>query len=409
MKSELIAALDLGSTKAACVAAQAQDGEITLRAATSVPCQAVKRGVILDFQGAASAIESAVRQAEEMAGATFDKLVVSIGSQHVEGMTKRGFVPIFPRGRVITRDDVLQVINHSRQITTLPGQEQIQALPREFRIDGEQGVRNPIGMTGSRLEAATYIVTGQSAHLQNMEKVISMAGRKVDQMVLQPLASGLATISPDLREKGTAVIDIGGSTTEIAVFLGGALAESFSLPIGGQLVSSDVSKLLKTSIEEAERLKVESGAALARLAQDGETAEVLQLGQTQTRPMQRKVLCEIIEARMRELANMTKQVLDSGEHLPSLGGGLVLTGGGALLVGTVPLFDEVFGGLRVQAGRPDVSGHGAEIANHPAMATGVGLALFVGQSYDDELSPAAGAGDWKDRIHTFWSLLSGRA
>jgi cell division protein FtsA len=409
MKSELIAALDIGSTKVACVAVQADGGEIVLRAASSAPCQGVKRGVIMDFQATANAVDAAVRDAEAVAGESFTRLVVGIGSQHVEGMTKRGFVPIFPRGRMITRDDVLQVINHSRQITTLEGREQIQALPREFRVDTEGGVRNPIGMTGSRLEAATYIVTGQSVHIQNLEKTLSMAGRRVDQMVLQSMASGLAVLSPDSRDKGAAVIDIGGSSTEVAVFQGGAVAESFSIPIGAQLVTSDLSKLLKTSVDEAERLKLDCGCALARLAQEGETVEVLQLGQTQMRPLQKRVLCEIIEARMRELATMVRQHLDNSGYLGALDGGVALTGGGALLVGTVSLFDEVLGGLHVHAARPETIGQGAEIANHPAMATAVGLALFVGQSYDDELSPAAGAGDWKDRIHTFWSLLSGRA
>lgn len=403
MKSDLVSVLDLGSTKAAClVASEGENGDIQIHAAETVECKGIRRGVVTDLEETSRAIDAVIRRAQQTVGQEIEAVVVGITGTTVEGVNGQGFVPIYPRSRSVTREDVLQVINHSRQTMLPPDREQIQAIPREFKIDGQRGIQRPIGMSGSRLEVTTYIITDQTAHLQNLERAVTMAGKRVDQMVLQALASGLGVLTGEELELGTVVVDIGGGTTDIAIFTGGSIAYSASIPVGGQLVTSDVSKLLKSSPEEAERLKTSYGAAASRLATDKESVNVLQLGQTEARPLQRKVLCEIIESRMREVAVMVRQQIERSGLNGLLPGGIVLTGGGSMLSGTDQLFEDVLKHARVRTAEPNLQG---QPASGHSFATAVGMARFAIQCSEDELVTAGGSGDWKDRIRTFWSSL----
>jgi cell division protein FtsA len=409
MNKNLITVLDMGSTKTTCLAASADENNgITVEGLSVSDSRGIKRGLIVDIDEAAKSIDNAIRRLKADLGHDVPGVVVGVGGSHIEGMNAQGFVPIYPRSRVITREDVLQVINHSRQVVFPPDREMIQALPREFRIDGQRDILKPIGMSGSKLECVTYIVTGQATQLQNIEKAVGMTGHKVDQMVLLPLASGLGALTQEQLELGSAIVDIGGGVTEIAVFSGGSVAFSASIPIGGSLVTSDVSKLLKTSPEEAERLKTKYGTAMARNIAEKETVDVQQIGQSTPRPLQRKVLCEIIESRMRELAQMVKQQIEKSGMYGVLPGGIVLTGGGAMLEGTQNLFEDVLKHLRVEIVEPKVNGAAHGLTDRPGMAAALGMARFAIQCFGDELGPAGGSG-WKERVRTFWSLLSGKA
>lgn len=409
MNKNLITVLDLGSTKTTCLAAAPDENNgIRVEGLAISESRGIRRGLISDIDEAAKSIDNAIRRVKSEVGQEISGVVVGVSGAHVEGMNAQGFVPIYPRSRVITREDVLQVINHSRQVVIPPDREMIQALPREFRVDGQRGILKPIGMNGSKLECVTYIVTGQATHLQNIEKAVGMTGHKVEQMVLQPLASGLGALSQEQIELGAAVVDIGGGVTEIAVFGSGSVAFSASIPIGGGLVTSDISKLLKTSPEEAERLKTKFGSALARNIAEKESVDVQQLGQSSARPLQRKVLCEIIESRMRELALMVKQQIEKSGMYGVLPGGVVLTGGGAALEETQKLFEETLKHLRVEVVEPKVNGAEHGLTDRPGMAAALGMARFAIQCFGDELGPATGAG-WKERVRTFWSLLSGKA
>lgn len=409
MNDNLVTVLDIGSTKTVCLAAApSEDDGLEVAGIAISESRGVRRGVISDIDEAAKSIDNALRRLKSEVGHDVPGVVVGVGGSHVEGMNAQGFVPIYPRSRVITREDVLQVINHSRQVVLPPDREMIQALPREFRVDGQRGVLRPIGMNGSKLECMTYVVSGQATQMQNIEKAVTMTGHRVDQVVLLPLASGLGALTQEQIELGAAVIDIGGGVTEIAVFSGGSVAFSASIPIGGSLVTSDVSKLLKTSPDEAERLKALYGAASARNIAEKETVEVHQIGHVAARPMQRKVLCEIIESRMRELALMAKQQIEKSGMYGVLPGGVVLTGGGAMLEGTQNLFEDVLKHLRVTVVEPKVNGAAHGLTDRPGMAAALGMARFAIQCFGDELGPAGGAG-WKERVRTFWSLLSGKA
>ena len=405
MRSDVVFTLDLGSTKATCVAATMGDRGLVIEAIKSIPCKGVRKGVLTDISEATRAIDAAVRAVSQETGEEIQSLVVAVSGTHLEGMNAQGLKPIIPRGRHITFQDVLEVINHSRAVVLPPDREQIQALPREFRVDGTRDVRKPIGMSGGKLEVVTYIVTGSMSAVQNLDRAVTMANRKVDQMVLAPLAAGIGVLTQEEMDLGAVVVDIGGGTTDIAVFSNGSLAHSACLPVASGHVSTDISKLLKTSPEEAERLKVDSGCALARLVPEADSVSVMQLGQLQSRPLQRRVLAEIAESRMREIATMVKQQIEKSGLYAMLPGGVVLTGGGAQIEGAEKLFEEVLKHLRVRRGQPDLP---VKFVRETGAAVSVGMARFALQCYD-ELSPAAGPpAAWKDRVRTLFSMMSGR-
>lgn len=406
MKHELVTVLDLGSTKVNCLAARADGGDgMKIEAFATAPCKGMKRGAVTDLDATFQAIDAAVRETIRQTGTEVESVIVGVTGPGVEGINAQGYKPIVPRGRHITHQDVLEVINHSRSVVLPPDQEQIQALPREFRVDGQRDVKKPIGMSGTKLEVVTYVVTGQTTQLQNLEKAVQMAGRRVDQMVLGPLASGIGVLTQEEMELGAAVVDIGGGNTDIAIFVKGSLAHCASLPIGGQLVSSDLSKLLKTSPEEADRLKKTFGSSYAKLVPEGETVEVQQIGQSAARPLQRRVLCEIIESRMREIGTMVKQQLDKSGLAAVLPGGVVLTGGGARLTGVDKLFEDSLKHLRVRSAEPSIP---AVAGADSGLAASVGLARFAIQCYD-ELAPATGVLPWRDKVRSLFSMLSGKA
>jgi len=406
---EWVAALDIGSSKVTCLAAL-DDGEggFDLQGLAVAECKGVKRGVVTDLEESSRAIDAAIRRVEQQVGSPVSKVVVGISGTHLEGHNAMGFVPIYPRSRQISREDVLQVINHSRQFVIPPDREMIQALPREFKIDGERGIQRPIGMNGSKLEVTTYIVTGQTTQIQNIEKAVGMTGRQVDQLVVAPLAAGLGVLSPDELELGSVVVDIGEGTTDVGVFQGGSLCYSATIPVGSGLVTSDISKLLRTSPEEAERLKVFHANATAASVSENEKVDVTQLGHPSPRPLQRKVLCEITESRMRELAVMVRQQIEKSGMYAVLPGGVVLTGGGSLLEGTEQLFAEVLKHMRVRRSEPKLYGvHGMD-TDRSGLALASGAARFALQCFEDELGPVNGGGI-KATIRSIFSIISGKS
>lgn len=404
--NDIVTVLDIGSTKAVCIAAEmAESGQVRVLSMHTAPCSGVKRGVVADLDEVTNAAAEVIRKVQMAVGIDMEPVLVSVGGSHLEGMNAQGFVPIVPQSRTITRDDVLQVVNHSRQLMMTPDREQIQALPREFKVNGQRGITRPVGMSGGKLEVVTYVVTGHTPHIQNLERAVTSAGRKIEGMVLLPLASGLGVLTAQDLELGAAVVDVGGDSTDIAVFSGGSIAYHASLPIGGKQVTSDVSKLLKTSPEEAERLKMKYGAASSAKIPEGDTIDVLQLGASEPRPMQKKVFTEIVESRMRELAVMVRQHIEKSGLFAVLPGGVVLTGGGSQLPGTDELFGEVLQHVRVRFGVPKVDGQIKSAMARPEMAAVVGLAKFALDRGDDEFQSGTDDGTWRDRIKTMWTFL----
>lgn len=409
MSNDLVTVLDLGSTKAVCLAARrTESGALDVVAMAQAPCKGLKRGVVSDLDETANAVNEVTRKVESALGQPLGSIVVGIGGAHCEGVNGQGFVPIVPPTKPITSDDVLRVVNHSRQLMMPPDREQIQALPREFRVNGQRGISKPVGMAGSKLEVVTYIVTGHSPHIQNLESALKMAGREVGAMVLMPLASGLGVLTQQDIEVGCAVVDIGGGTTDVAVFTAGSIAYHACIPIGGQMVTSDLSKLLKCAPEEAERLKLKYGASLAKTVPEADGIDVQQIGTDIPRPMQRRVFAEIIESRMREVSVMVRQQIEKSGLFGVLPGGVVLTGGGSLLPATDLLFEETLQHIRIRKGAPKVDGQLKHTVARAELATAVGLAHFAIDNVDDELGTAAGADGWKERVRSIFTLFGGK-
>jgi len=409
MRTDLVTVLDLGNQSATCLAAEPTERGWRVVGHHTVPSKGMRRGLVADQEEAGQTVAAALRGLTAKTGLEPESVVVGVGGAHVEGHAAQGFVPIIPPGRAVQREDVLQVVNHSRQILIPPDREQIQALPREFRIDGQRGVQQPIGKRGSQLEVLTLILTGQSAQLQSLERAVSANGLRVEQMVVKGLASGLGVLSQEARERGAVIVDVGAGSTEVAVFGDGALVYAASIPLGSELVTSDVSKLVQTSFDEAERLKVQHGSAWATAVDKADVVDVLQLGHTQLRPMRRRVLCEIIESRMREIAGFVRQHVERSGFGVQSGLPIVLTGRGALIDGLTELFQDVFDGARASVAAPSAVGLGGTRADRMGLAAACGLAAFAIESRENELVPASGGNGWRDRIRTFWSLLGGRS
>jgi len=408
MSQNVAAVLDLGTSKIACAIVECASGrEARLLGLGVVTAKGVHKGEITSVEDVAQAMDSAVRLAQGDAGVPVEGIVVGIGGAHVEGRSSQGFVPIVPANRAITREDVLHVINHSRRLMTSEGQEQIQALPREFVVDGTTVAGDPVGKKGAKLEVRTQLITADARQVQSVERALSMGGYRLDELVALPLASGLGVLKREQMEKGVTVVDIGSGKTEIAVLTHGSLAHCGCVPIGSGHVSSDIQALLKTSQDTAEKLKRAHGCALASACSEGELVEVMQVDQTVARPLKRGVLCQIVESRMRELATLVRKQLDQfGVEQPP-GAGMVLTGGGSQLPGTAELFEQVFEGVAVRMAGPRLGNGAADEIRRPEASAVIGLTRYVAGA-SDALEPASGAETWRERIRNLGSMFARR-
>lgn len=395
--------LDIGTSKIAALSARPKaKGGLEPVGSCAVPCTALSKGEILDKHSFEMAVIEAVNEAEKQSGLKSEKMLIGIAGTSIKVSTTQGILPIYPSGRSVTREDVLQALKHSRQLPIDRSLEQIQALPREFQIDGRRGISQPVGMPASELQVATLLVAAPSAHMRMLEGVAERCGKSIDQVALTTLGSGIAVLTRAEIDGGVCVIDIGAASTEVGLFVNGSMADADYLPVGSRHVTSDIATLLKCSPEDAEQLKRVSGIAMGRLAEDGESVDVLQVGIDQARPMQRKVLGEIIESRLREIAKLAQKRLSERGHDKLMKHGIVLTGGGSQLIGTEDLFSEAFKGIHVRVAQP---GTDMKIEDGWAFTSAIGLAKFCLQNESDELVTAEGTA-WKDKIRTLWSLFA---
>ena len=378
----IVVGLDLGTTKICAVIAERSEADVLASSGVgNSPSEGLRRGVVVDVEKTVQSISKAVTEAQLMAGVEVSSVYAGIAGEHIGATNSRGVIAVGGGQEEIGESDRERVIESARAVAAVPiDREILHVLPQEYRVDDQCGIRDPIGMSGVRLETNVHIVTGAVTSAQNICKSILRAGIEVRDIVLEPLASSHAVLEDDEREMGICLLDVGGGTTDLAVFRGGTVKHTGVIGLGGQNVTNDVAVGLRTSWGNAEAIKCDAGTALVSMAGDGEVVEVPGIGERPPKVMPRSDLGEIIEPRMEEIFTLARaRLVGFGLEQPfasgALSAGLVLTGGGALLQGAVELAEEVFQ-VPVRLGIPSGFAGMTEGVASPIYATALGLVLF---------------------------------
>lgn len=372
MSGSIVVGLDIGTTKIAAIIAEVSGRDVKILGVGKYPSVGLKRGMVVNIDQTVESIKKAMQQAELMAGVRAESVYVGIAGDHVRGINSHAVVAVGRQDHEITEDDVRRVIDAAKAVTMPMDREIIHVIPQEFIVDNQEGIRNPIGLTGTRLEVEAHVVTGAVASAQNTCRCVQRAGFRVKDLVLQPLASSYAVLEREEQELGVALVDIGGGTTDIAVFFDGSIRSTDMIGLAGQVVTNDVSICLKTANERAEEIKTKHGCAFAQLVAEEDIISIPMVGGRQPREISRKYLAKIIEARMTEIFNLVQFNLTENKLISVMNAGLVLTGGGSLLPGTEELAAEIFK-MPVRTGIPSGLGGLMGEASSPVFATSVGL------------------------------------
>ncbi|MDZ7270849.1 MAG: cell division protein FtsA [candidate division KSB1 bacterium] len=373
---EYIASLDVGTTKVAAIIAEVDDEEnVNIVGVGTTPCEGLRHGMVVNLERTVLAIAETMEKAEQMAGVQAPPVVVGIAGPHIRGINGRGVVAVSGPDREITPTDVERVIAAAQAMALPSDRELIHIIRQEFVVDEQRGIKDPVGLCGVRLEAEVYIVTAALTALQNLCRSIEKAGYQVGGVVLESLASAYAVMAEQETEQGGILLDLGGGTTDIAVFFEGSLRHTASVTLGGRNVTSDLAYGLRTSLAEAERIKVAHGSSHHREGDKESFVEVTALSGQSVRKVSKAVLVDIIQPRMEEILTLAHQEVQKCDYSRLAPAGVVVTGGGATLEGTLELCEEIFG-APARLGVPQgFSGLTAEVQN-PAYATAVGLILY---------------------------------
>ena len=375
-ENDIIAGLDLGTTKVCSIVAEQTEDGLDIIGIGSVPSKGLKKGVVVNIESTVQAIRAAIEQAETMAGVEINTVYAGIAGSHVRGMNQEGVAAI--QTREVMQEDVDRVLDQAKAIP-LPGDRQVlHVLPQEYIVDDQDGIKEPIGMSGVRLEARVHMVTAASSAVANITKCAERCGLFVPEVVLQPLASADAVLSEDEKEIGVALIDIGGGTTDIIIYVDGAAVHTSVIPIGGINLTNDIATGLRTPMAEAERIKIKYGCAATHMVDSEETIEVPSVGGRAPRVIPRRVLCDIIEPRVEEIFQACRHVIVETGYADMLASGVVITGGATLLDG-MPEHAESIVELPVRRGAPTGIGGLIDVVRSPSFATGVGLVKYGAQ------------------------------
>lgn len=374
-KGEIVTGLDIGTTKICVIVAEVTGNEVEIVGCGISPSQGLKKGIVVNIDVTVESIRQAVKAAEAMAGVTLDSAFVGIAGSHIKGINSRGVIAVSGKNREVTQSDVNRVMDAAKDITLPADRRIIHTIPQEFIIDDQGGVREPIGMSGSRLEAEVHIVTGAVASAENIVKCANGAGLEVRDIVLQPLASSEATLTADEKDLGVILIDIGGGTSDIAVFIDGSIRHTAVLPLGGDHLTHDIAIGLRTPPQCAEEIKRQYGCALASLTGSEEVVEVPSVGGRKPRLLSRQMLCEIVQPRMEEIFTHAGLEVRRAGLMQQVAAGIVVTGGSSAMAGVPELAEQLFD-LPVRLGIPSGVGGLKEVVSSPMHATGVGLVLY---------------------------------
>ena len=376
----LLVGLDIGTSKVVAIVGEIKaDGALEIIGIGSHPSRGLKKGVVVNIESTVQSIQRAVEEAELMAGCEIHSVYAGIAGSHVRSLNSHGIVAI--KDKEVVQGDVERVIDAAKAVAIPADQKILHVLPQEYIIDSQEGIRDPIGMSGVRLEAKVHIVTGADSAAQNIVKCVQRCGLAVDDIVLEQLASSYAVLTEDEKDLGVCVVDIGGGTTDIAVFSGGAIRHTAVIPIAGDQVTNDIAVSMRTPTQYAEDIKIKYACALSQLANPDETIEVPSVGDRPPRRLARQTLAEIVEPRYEELFGLIRDEIRRAGLEEQVATGIVLTGGSAKMEGAIELAEEVFH-MPVRLGVPQyVSGLG-EVVSNPIHATGVGLLLYAKSNLD---------------------------
>ncbi len=409
---EFIVGLDFGTTKICAVVGQVVDApetasgqQLKILGVGRAPSEGIKKGVVVNIDATVEGVRKAVEEAELMAGVEINKVVVGVAGSHIKGINSSGVVGI--KGKEVERGDVERVLDAARSIAIPADRMSLHVLAQDYKVDDQDGIKDPLGMMGTRLEAKVHIVTAARSAIQNITRCCQKRGLTVAGLVLQPLASAKAILSKDEMELGVVLVDIGGGTTDVAIFHKGSIVHTGVIALGGAHISQDLAIGLRTPQLDAERLKVAHGCALRSMIQDGETVEVPSVGGRPPRIVDRRLLGDIIEPRMEEILQLVNREIIASGHADVLGGGVVLTGGTTMMSGIAELSEFVFD-LPVKRASPEGVTGFADIVSSPTFSTSVGLVSWGSQdrAATSRISKTpASVEKVKDRFKTWFSEM----
>jgi cell division protein FtsA len=380
----LLVGLDIGTSKVVAIVGEVSpDDEVEIVGIGSSRSRGLKKGVVVNIESTVHSIQRAVEEAELMAGCEIHSVYAGIAGSHIRSLNSHGIVAI--RDNEVATGDVDRVIDAARAVAIPADQKILHILPQEFVIDKQEGIKEPIGMSGVRLEAKVHMVTGAVSAAQNIVKCIRRCGLEVDDIILEQLASSYAVLTEDERDLGVCLVDIGGGTTDIAVFIDGSIHHTAVIPIAGDQVTNDIAVALRTPTQHAEEIKVRFACALTQLAKSDETIEVPSVGDRPARRLARQTLAEVVEPRYEELFTLVQAELRRSGFEDMIAAGIVLTGGSSKMEGAVELAEEIFH-MPVRVGVPQHVSGLSDVVRNPIYSTGVGLLLFGHRQSGENLS-----------------------
>lgn len=379
-ENDVIVGLDIGTTKICAIIAELlDDGGLDIIGVGTSPSKGLRKGVVINIDVTVDSIKRALEEAELMAGVDVHSVFVGIAGGHIKGINSRGVIAVSSKSREITQKDVDRVIDAAKAVALPVDREVIHVLPQEFIVDGQGGIKEPLGMTGVRLESEVHIVTGAVTSAQNIIKCCNRAGLEVQDIVLQQLASSLSTLTSDEKDLGAVLVDIGGGTSDIAIFEEGSIWHTAVLAVGGDHLTNDIAIGLRTPMHEAEEIKKKHGCALASLIEREEQIEVGGVGGRRPRTISRHMLCEIIRPRLEEIFSLVDREIRRAGFEETVVGGMVVTGGSSIMPGVPELAEEILK-LSVRRGIPTGVAGLVDVVASPIYATAVGLVQYGSQN-----------------------------
>jgi len=393
MDDNVFVGLDIGTTKIACIISEIDtSGEMKIIGVGVTPSNGLRKGVVVNIDKTVRSIQKAVEEAELMAGIDVDAVYVGIAGDHIRAINSRGVIATKGENNEITKQDVVRAIDNAQAVSIPMDREILHVIPQEYIVDEQKGIKDPVGMCGVRLETQVHIITGAVTSAQNIYKSVDKAGLKVIDLVLEPLASSYAVLEEDEKELGVALVDMGGGTTDIAIYSEESIRHTAVVGLGGEYVTKDIAIGIRTPIEKAEEIKKKHGCAFSRLVKNNEYVNVPGVGGREQREVSRAVLSSIIEPRVEEILSLAHREIKRTDYADMLGAGVVLTGGGSLLEGMLEVAEQTFE-MPVKLGIPSGFGGLTEAARSPIHATGVGLCKYAVKTYKRKKTRKAFAGD----------------